>query len=50
MTRLPNSTRQMWRAALAGIAGSRRVFVHRDYHAAKSVVAARSAMAPPASG
>ena len=25
--------RQMWRAVLAGIAGSRRVFVHRDYHA-----------------
>lgn len=25
--------RALWRAALAGIAGSRRVFVHRDYHA-----------------
>lgn len=25
--------RRLWREALAGIAGSRRVFVHRDYHA-----------------
>ena len=25
--------RRLWRAALAGIAGGRRVFVHRDYHA-----------------
>ena len=25
--------RALWRAALAGITGSRRVFVHRDYHA-----------------
>ncbi len=25
--------RRLWRAALTGIAGSRRVFVHRDYHA-----------------
>lgn len=25
--------RALWRAALAGIAGGRRVFVHRDYHA-----------------
>ena len=25
--------RALWRAALAGIAGSRRVFVHRDFHA-----------------
>jgi aminoglycoside/choline kinase family phosphotransferase len=25
--------RALWRAALAGISGSRRVFVHRDYHA-----------------
>ncbi|HVW75304.1 MAG TPA: phosphotransferase [Rhizomicrobium sp.] len=25
--------RRLWRAALAGISGGRRVFVHRDYHA-----------------
>ena len=25
--------RRLWRAALAGIVGGRRVFVHRDYHA-----------------
>jgi hypothetical protein len=25
--------RALWRAILAGVAGSRRVFVHRDYHA-----------------
>ena len=25
--------RRLWREALAGIAGGRRVFVHRDYHA-----------------
>jgi aminoglycoside/choline kinase family phosphotransferase len=25
--------RRLWRAALGGIAGGRRVFVHRDYHA-----------------
>ena len=27
------NTAALWREALAGIAGGRRVFVHRDYHA-----------------
>ena len=33
MTKKSPSIARLWRAALAGIGQSRRVFVHRDYHA-----------------